>query len=68
MRNLVIVHEGTGTVIPLSDAVYLIDADLVAARYNCSSMDDLESVMSERPAMLGYRIDNHNMTHLFFGE
>lgn len=64
-KNLFIYHEGTGTLIALSDKVYLIDADAIDG----STLDDLEmgANVTEREHK-GWRIDNYNMTNLFFGE
>lgn len=63
MKDLLIYHPGTGTVIPLSDIVYLVDADLLDAR----TLDDMEmgANVTEREHK-GWRIDNYNMTNLFF--
>ena len=65
MKDLLIYHPGTGTVIALSDPVYLVDADLLDAR----TLEDMEmgANVSEREHK-GWRIDNYNMTNLFFGE
>ena len=64
-KNLFIYHEGTGTLIALSDKVYIIDADLLDNR----TLEDLEmgANVTEREHK-GWRIDNYNMTNLFFGE
>ena len=64
-KNLFIYHEGTGTLIALSDKVYLIDADLLDDR----TLEDLEmgANVTEREHK-GWRIDNYNMTNLFFGD
>ena len=64
-KNLFIYHEGTGTLIALSDKVYLIDADAI----DSDTLDDLEmgANVTEREHK-GWRIDNYNMTNLFFGE
>lgn len=64
-KNLFVYHEGTGTLIALSDKVYLIDADAIDER----TLEDLEmgANVSEREHK-GWRIDNYNMTNLFFGE
>ena len=64
-KNLFIYHEGTGTLIALSDKVYLIDADVI----DSATLDDLEmgANVTEREHK-GWRIDNYNMTNLFFGE
>ena len=69
MRNLVIYHAGTGTVIGLSDEVYLID---VNAPWH-EDPDDLIERLSNGEADIpprehkGIRIDNYNMGNLFFG-
>ena len=67
MKDLFIYHAGTGTIIGLSDEVYLI---------NASDLDDdvaeglFDYGISNIPVQLhkGIRIDNYNMTNLFFGE
>lgn len=63
--SLSIYHAGTGTVIRLSDECYVI---------NDAFLDDdvreaLELGVTNMPPQLhkGYRIDNYNMTNLFFG-
>ena len=63
-KNLFVYHEGTGTLIALSDKVYLIDADAI----DSDTLDDLEmgANVTEREHK-GWRIDNYNMTNLFFG-
>ena len=64
MRDLVIYHPGTGTVISLSDPVYLCDV---------AQIDPVEYESMENGASIdvifhkGIRIDNYNMTNLFFG-
>ena len=65
MKDLLIYHPGTGTVIALSDPVYLVDTDMIDAR----TLEDMEmgANVSEREHK-GWRIDNYNMTNLFFGE
>jgi hypothetical protein len=64
MKDLFIYHPGTGTMISLSDEVYLcnaenIDVDFLYAIENGATV----SVQNHK----GYRIDNYNMTNLFFG-
>lgn len=64
MKDLFIYHPGTGTVISLSDTVYLcdvadIDPDEYESMLNGASID----VIFHK----GIRIDNYNMTNLFFG-
>ena len=66
-KELFIYHPGTGTVISLSDPVYLIE--------NVTMSDGTTRVEwylayepDKREADLhGRRIDNYNMTNLFFG-
>lgn len=62
MNDLFIYHEGTGTVIPLSDKVYLcsvaeIDPVEYEAMLNGASID----VTFHK----GIRIDNYNMSNFF---
>jgi hypothetical protein len=63
-RDLLIYHPGTGTVIPLSDKVYLVDTE-IAGEDTVAEM--LEGFVEEREHK-GYRLDNFNMTNLFFKE
>jgi len=65
MRDLYIYHPGSGTLISLSDSVYLIDA----SRLSEETLEDLSmgSVGDAGADSLGYRLDNYNMTNLFFG-
>jgi hypothetical protein len=62
MRDLLIYHPGTGTVISLSDTVYLVDAD-AAGEETVAEM--LEGFVEEREHK-GFRIDNFNMSNLFY--
>jgi hypothetical protein len=64
MRDLLIYHPGTGTVVPLSDEVYLVDTS-IAGEETVAEM--LEGYVEERQHK-GFRIDNFNMTNLFFGK
>lgn len=64
MRDLLIYHPGTGTLISLSDEVYLVDAGKVREDI-METMEDGGTV-DEREHM-GYRLDNFNMTNLFYG-
>lgn len=63
-KELFIYHPGTGTLISLSDPVYLVNAELV----DPDILDGMSmgGSYSEREH-LGRRIDNYNMTNLFFG-
>lgn len=64
MKDLFIYHPGTGTLISLSDEVYLVDAGIVRE----DILEDMEDgrTVDERQHK-GYRLDNYNMTNLFFG-
>lgn len=64
MKDLLIYHPGTGTLISLSDEVYLVDAGIVRE----DILEDMEDgrTVDERQHK-GYRLDNYNMTNLFFG-
>jgi hypothetical protein len=65
MRDLYIYHPGTGTVISLSDPVFLVDAhDVDPFIWDGMEMGNHYSEREHR----GIRIDNYNMTNLFFGE
>jgi hypothetical protein len=65
MRDLFIYHPGTGTLISLADHVYLVDPNGIDQRI----WDGMEfgGSYSEREHK-GIRIDNYNMTNLFFGD
>jgi hypothetical protein len=64
MKNLFIYHEGTGTVIPLSDKVFLCDVDAIDP---VEYQDMLNGASVDVIFHKGYRLDNYNMTNLFFG-
>ena len=64
MRDLFIYHPGTGTMISLSDKVYLCDTDIIDP-VTYSQIENGAS-LTEREHK-GTRIDNYNMTNLFFG-
>lgn len=64
MKQLFIYHQGTQTLIPLSDEVYLIDAALTSEEM----INDMSEGCNVYPMEhKGYRIDNYNITNLFFG-
>lgn len=72
MKNLVIVHPGTGTVIPLSDVVYVVDWDRAERHIaNVSNgeylPDEVEQWVIDN-ADLGRRVDNYNIGNFLFGE
>jgi hypothetical protein len=65
MDQLFIYHPGTGTLIALSDEVYLVNAK------HCDeeTLNDLNEGVTVTPREhKGYRIDNYNMTNLFYGD
>ena len=66
MKDLFIYHPGTGTMISLSDPVYLLDAGITSD----ADMEEFSNGSANRnfASFRGYRIDNYNMTNLFFGE
>ena len=66
MKDLFIYHPGTGTVISLSDPVYLIDASVVDPVVMSDLQDGISGITDKEH--LGRRLDNYNMTNLFFGE
>lgn len=63
MRDLLIYHPGTGTVIPLTDEVYLVDTE-IAGKAVVEEMLEGSSLPLQQHK--GYRLDNFNMTNLFF--
>lgn len=69
IKNLAIYHPGTGTLISLSDDVQLINVDFLSEQ-RPAVLADLEDGVSGVPEREhgGYRLDNSNMTRLFFGE
>jgi hypothetical protein len=65
MKDLLIYHPGTGTVISLSDPVYLVDTAVIDEE----TLDELEMGAQVAPQHhKGYMLDNDNMTNLFLGE
>jgi len=66
MKDLFIYHPGTGTVIPLSDKVYLVDN----AQLDADTQDAFEYGEKDVPIQdhKGYRLDNYNMTTIYFLE
>jgi hypothetical protein len=66
MRDLYIYHPGTGTCISLADRVYLVDAGSLCDR-DLAALD--EGTLDKFAAqMIGTRIDNTNMTNIFYPE
>jgi hypothetical protein len=64
MKQLFIYHQGTSTLIPLSDEVYLVNAETVGDEMLNDMSDGCNVYPMEHK---GYRLDNYNMTNLFFG-
>ena len=64
MQSLFIYHPGTGTIISLSDEVYLCSTADISAAYYGMMLDGASVPVQEHK---GIRIDNYNMTNLFFG-
>jgi hypothetical protein len=65
MRDLFIYHPGTGTMIALSDEVYLCDMDAIDP-ITYSQIENGASVSVQKHK--GIQIDNFNMTNIFWGE
>ena len=64
MKDLVIYQPETGTMIVLSAETYLIDADKLSE----SQLEDaMDGVLNVGVYGSGYRLDNYNMTNLFYG-
>ena len=61
-RDLLIYHPGTGTVISLSDKVYLVDAETAGADTVAEMLEGFVDVREHK----GFRIDNFNMSNLFY--
>lgn len=62
MTNLFVYHEGTGTVLPLSDKVYLCNVDDIDP---IEYADIVEGASVGVKLHKGVRIDNYNMAKLF---
>lgn len=62
---LYIYHEGTGTLIDLSDRVFVVN-DKHCAEDIMNAMSEGQSIDDEMHH--GYRLDNYNMGNLFYGE
>ena len=64
MKQLFIVHPDTGTVIDLSTPTFLIEGfkDVIIPEPL-----DAARLLLAYAQKIGYRLDNYNMTNLFFG-
>jgi hypothetical protein len=65
MKDIIIYHPGTGTVISLRDEVYAIDYNML----NDELQQDIESgnLSHANAYAYGARLDNYNIGNLFFG-
>ena len=67
-RDLFIYHPGTGTMIALSDPVFLLDANMIEEKAPGALEAYSEGYATHDDAkLMGTRIDNWNMGNLFFG-
>ena len=64
MKQLFIVHPESGAIIDLSTATFLVDSLSVPERVD--ALDVTEYIL-DNANKVGYRLDNYNMTNLFFG-
>jgi hypothetical protein len=64
MKNLFIYHPETGTLVDLSEQVYLLDPGVIDPDVWWEIKNS--ATMPERDHK-GRRLDNYNMTNLFFG-
>ena len=66
-KDLFLYHPGTGTMISLTDPVFLIDAETIE-RLAPGSLEAYEGGWAtyDDAKLMGYRLDNYNMTNLFF--
>ena len=64
MKQLFIVHPESGAIIDLSTATFLVDSLSVPERVD--ALDVTEYIL-DNASKVGYRLDNYNMTNLFFG-
>lgn len=64
MKDLFIYHPGTGTYISLSDEVYLCDVSAIDPDFLYAIENGAKVFVQNHK---GFRIDNYNMTNLFFG-
>ena len=65
MKDLYIYQPGTETFISLARPTYLVDSSQVADEVMETMRNGWQASPREH---LGYRLDNFNMTNLFFGE
>lgn len=67
-RDLFIYHPGTGTMISLSDPVFVLDANMIEEKAPGAVEAYSEGYATYDDAkLMGTRIDNWNMGNLFFG-
>ena len=65
MKQLFIYHQESSTLISLNDEMYLIAADIVGDEMINEMLVGCTVYPMEHK---GYRLDNYNMTNLFFGD
>ena len=68
MKDLFIYHPGTGTLISLSDPVYLIENVMIDEDNSRADFYLAYEPDKNTADLHGRRIDNYNMTNLFFGD
>jgi len=64
MRDLFIYHPGSGTLISLADPTFLVDRNIIDSEI--FDLMEMGGSVQEREHK-GIRLDNFNMTNLFFG-
>lgn len=65
MRDLFVYHPGTGTMISLRDEVYVIDYSML--NDELQEEVDMGTLSAADAYGHGVRLDNYNVTNLFFG-
>ena len=66
MRDLFIYHPGSGTLISLADPTFLVDRNIIDSEiFDFMEMGSSWLIGSREHK--GIRLDNYNMTNLFFG-
>ena len=65
MKDFFIYHPGSGTMIPVSDEVYIIDAKKISEQELQDAQDGL--LTHATAYSVGWKLDNFNLETLFFG-
>jgi hypothetical protein len=63
-KQLFIVHPDTGIIFDLSDEIFLFDGARLPSSEDGA---DVLEYIAKHVKSFGYRLDNFNMTNLFFG-